>query len=304
MKISIVTPSFNSVRFIRQTINSVITQCGEFSIEYIIVDNESSDGTKEVIKEFQRLLRSSEFVSGCNTVELIYISQHDSGMYDAINKGFEAATGDIYAWLNSDDIYLPGAFATIVNVFSKYTDIHWLKGITSYITGDATTIWRAGRCLLYAQSWIRDGVYGRDHYFIQQDSVFWRAHMWDRAGGIDATLKLAGDYYLWAKFAEYSPLVSVNALISCFRTVDGQLSQDLRAYTLEMKSLLPGNNTLSTRTRLFLQSERWVPRFISKYIYRLLYSHETFHLIMINAKGEIKNITGQYFDVLRYISRN
>ena len=184
MKISIVTPSFNSARYIRETIQSVLSQQGDFSVEYLIIDNCSTDETREIVEEFQRYLAGNGFPLGCNNIELIFISEPDDGMYDAINKGFEKASGDIHAWLNSDDIYLPGAFATITKVFSLYENIHWVKGITSYISENTTSIWRAGQCFLYAQSCIRKGIYGRDHYFIQQDSVFWRAHMWNRAGAL------------------------------------------------------------------------------------------------------------------------
>ena len=301
MKISIVTPSFNSACHIRETILSVLSQQGNFSVEYLIIDNCSTDETREIVEEFQKCLAENGFPLGCNNIELIFISEPDNGMYDAINKGFEKASGDIHAWLNSDDIYLPGAFATITKVFSLYEDIHWVKGITSYISEDTTSIWRTGQCFLYAQSWIRKGIYGRDHYFIQQDSVFWRAHMWNRAGGIDNGLKLAGDYYLWVRFAEHSPLVSVNACVSCFRTVDGQLSQDLQAYAMEVKSFLPGDDAVSSRFRLFVKYEKRLPEVIKKHILRLLFGREIFLVLLINARGEMEKISGEYYDVLKHL---
>jgi glycosyltransferase involved in cell wall biosynthesis len=304
VKISIVTPSFNSACHVRETILSVLSQQGDFSIEYLIIDNCSTDETIEIVEEFQRCLAEKGFPLGCNNIELIFISEPDNGMYDAINRGFGKASGDIHAWLNSDDIYLPGAFATITKVFSLYEDIHWVKGITSYISEDTTSIWRTGQCLMYAQSWIRKGIYGRDHYFIQQDSVFWRAHMWDRTGGIDHAFRLAGDYYLWTKFSEHSPLVSVNALVSCFRTVDGQLSQDLQAYNMEVKNFLPGDDALSSRSRLFIKHEKRLPGIIKKYIFRLLFGREIFMVVLINAKGKMKKISGEYYDVLKRILRS
>ena len=301
LKVSIVTPSFNSARYIRETIQSVITQSGDFSIEYIVVDNDSTDGTIEIVEEFQRLLSSDTFSSGCKAIKLELVTQQDAGMYDAINKGFERATGDVYAWLNSDDIYLPGALATITKVFEEYKDIHWVKGITSYISEDVASIWRVGSCLLYAQRWIQKGVYGRDHYFIQQDSVFWRTQMWNKVGGIDSAFKLAGDYYLWVRFAEHSSLVTVKALVSCFRRVDGQLSQDYKAYVTEMKKVLPGDDALSIKARLFVKYGKRLPVVINKYIFRLLFGRMKFSVVLINAQGQMKRIVGEYFDVLKYI---
>jgi len=301
LKVSIVTPSFNSARYIRETIQSVITQSGEFSIEYIVVDNCSTDGTREIVEEFQQLLGSDAYSSGCNSIELKLMIQQDSGMYDAINRGFEKASGDVYAWLNSDDIYLPGALATVTRVFSSYEDIHWLKGITSYIPEGMTSIWRTGRCLLYIQGWIKRGIYGRDHYFIQQDSVFWRADLWKKTGGIDSALSLAGDYYLWMRFAEHSALVTVKAYVSCFRCVAGQLSRDFERYTSEMNKLSPGNEALSTRSRLFVKYERKLPRIFRKYVFRILFGRQEASAVLINSQGEMKRISGEYYDVLEQV---
>lgn len=300
MKVSIVTPSFNSAQYIRETIQSVITQGGNFSIEYIVVDNCSTDSTKKIVEEFQRLLESKSFPLGCNEVSLILVSEQDKGMYDAINKGFNKATGDIFAWLNADDIYLPGALATITKVFSSYEDIHWVKGITSYVTED-NSIWQAGNCLLYTQKWIGAGVYGRDHYFIQQDSVFWRAWLWKKCGGFDSNFKRAGDYYLWVKLAEFAPLITVRSWLSCFRRVEGQLSQDLDAYMKEVKNLLPGNDALSNRVSQFVRLEKRIPHVIKPYLFRLIFGRLQFSLVLIRPDGKLKKIVGEYYDVLRLL---
>lgn len=297
MKISIVTPSFNSARYIRETIQSVISQHGDFAIEYFVVDSCSTDGTREIVEEFQRLLGTGSYPLGCNGIELNFISEPDKGMYDAINKGFEKATGDIFAWLNSDDIYLPGALGTIAKVFNNFEDVHWVKGSTSYIT-EETSIWEVGNCLLYTQDWIKVGVYGRDHYFIQQDSVFWRAWLWKKCGGIDANFKLSGDYYLWVKFAEWAPLISVRSLVSCFRSVKGQLSQDFAAYIREVKKISRGNDILSIKVRLFSLSEKRLPSFMRPYIFRLIFGRPPFSVVLINADGKLEKIVGEYYKIL------
>lgn len=302
MKISIVTPSFNSARFIRETILSVISQKGDFFIEYIIVDNCSSDGTKDIVNEFQSLLMGNNAVLKGSFIDLIFMSEPDEGMYDAINKGFKKSTGDIHAWINADDIYLPGAFSTIVKVFGKYPDVYWLKGVTSYIT-DETTIWKTGRCLLYSQSLIKSGIYGRDHFFIQQDSVFWRAELWVQSGEININYKLAGDYYLWLKFSELAPLITVKAWVSCFRKVQGQLSSDITAYQEEVKKISP-RNSVSRKMKYFYKFEKILPIFFKKILFEFIFSQPKFSLILIDSCGVIRRATGKYYDVSRLITKN
>lgn len=297
MKFSIVTPSFNSARHIRETIQSVITQSGDFFIEYFVVDNCSTDGTKEIVKEYQRLLSTGNFPLACNGIAMNFISEQDKGMYDAINKGFANASGDVFAWINADDIYLPGALCTIAKVFAADDDIHWLKGITSYITDDGL-FRQAGRCLLYAQSWIQSGIYGRDHYFIQQDSVFWRAWLWKQSGGIDSNFKRAGDYYLWVRFAEFVPLITVKSWISCFRSVKGQLSQDIAAYMREAGNFSVGNDALSKRVRLFFRYEKSLPEFLKPFLFKRAFGRPVFSVVLVSADGKLNKIAGDYYDIL------
>lgn len=300
-KISIVTPSFNSSRYISETIQSVISQSGDFSIEYFVVDKCSTDDTNLIVEEFQRLLKDDRFPLACNGVDLHFVSEDDDGMYDAINKGFEKASGDIFAWLNADDIYLPGALATITKIFSNFQDVHWVKGVTSYITKN-TSIWQVGRTLLYTQDWISAGIYGRDHYFIQQDSVFWRSWLWEKCGSVDSNCKLAGDYSLWIKFAKQTPLVSVRSWVSCFRNVEGQISQDHIAYMKEARNFSPGNDALSSKVRYFFLYEKHLPRFIRPIVFRLLFGQPMFSAVLINADNDLKIIIGEYYDVICQIS--
>lgn len=302
IKFSIVTPCFNSGRFIRETIQSVISQQGDFTIEYFVVDNCSTDATREIVEEFQTLLKTGNYPLVCNGIDLYFICESDKGMYDAINKGFYKATGDIFAWINADDVYLPSAFATMAKVFSIYPDIHWTKGVTSYIT-EESSIWSVGKCMLYNQNWIKSGIYGRDRYFIQQDSVFWRAWLWQQCGGIDTSFKKAGDYYLWINLAELTSLVSVTSWVSCFRRVEGQISQDIAAYMKEVRSISSGNDKLSTKVRFFsrLERKKRLPTFIKRTLYRLLFGLDDYSLVLINENGQFNRITGQYYDVMRVL---
>lgn len=109
LKISIVTPSFNQASFLEETIDSVLSQ-RDPNLEYVIMDGGSSDNSVEVIKR--------------KTSRLAYwTSEPDKGQYDAINKGFAKTTGDIMAWINSDDKYTPWAFSIVRDLFTKYPQI-------------------------------------------------------------------------------------------------------------------------------------------------------------------------------------
>lgn len=282
MKISIVTPSNNSEKFIAEAIESVISQKGDFEIEYFIIDNCSKDRTLDIIKRYEGLLEQGLYTIKCSKVNLKCFSERDKGMYDAINKGFSMATGDIFAWINADDFYLPGAFNIVAKVFQKYTEIKWLKGITSYIN-ESSTIYKTGKCFLYNQQWIEEGVYGREAYFIQQDSVFWRSDLWKTVGKIDADLKLAGDYYLWKGFAKQTPLFTVKAYLSCFRKVEGQLSQNFEAYIRECEKINGSLEDLK-KTKIFFACEKSIPVFLRPLIYRMLFGNQKLNIVeLING---------------------
>jgi len=296
---SIVTPSFNSDKYISETINSVISQSGNFRIEYIIIDNFSDDSTVKIVRKYQKYLQSKECILNCNGVEIIYVTEKDSGMYDAINKGFSLATGDIYAWINSDDIYLNGCFNLFEKIFYDFTEICWVKGITSYINKNST-ITSTGTCFLYSREWINSGLYGPVLQFIQQDSVFWRSALWKESGGVNASYKRAGDYDLWKKFSEITSLYSVNAYVSCFRTVDNQKSEDLYEYWKEVENVdelvLSSNKILNHVNRY----ENWKNNYFIRRFLKLVFPH-TFHLISVCKDGSLELHHGMYDELQKLL---
>jgi glycosyltransferase involved in cell wall biosynthesis len=112
-KISIITPSYNQVNFIQHTIDSVLGQ--EYpNLEYIIIDGGSTDGTVEIIKGYLGRLQ--------------WISERDNAQSDAINKGLRISTGEVVAFLNSDDIYEPGALEKVGQFFAKHREAKWVTG--------------------------------------------------------------------------------------------------------------------------------------------------------------------------------
>ena len=293
-RFSIVTPTYNSERYIGETIKSVISQVGNFSVEFLVMDGGSTDRTQEIVQRYQKLLLENTYPVQCDGVVIHWHSGKDGGMYDAIKKGFARATGDVYAWINSDDIYLSGAFDIVQRTLEKYPEISWLKGITSYIN-ENSTIYTVGRSNLYRQDWIRVGLYGPVLHFIQQDSVFWRAAIWHKSGGVDAKLSLAGDYFLWKSFAKLAPLYSLKAYVSCFRKVPNQKSADIQAYFREIEKISPLDKHSSTKiSRKFNRIES-LTRFLRPLCYRLAFGRHQHHLVILEKSVEPYLLEGEYY---------
>ena len=233
MKISIITPCFNSEKYIEETIESVLSQKGSFEIEYIIVDGGSTDNTVSIIKKYKESVESGEFPVKCNKVSFDYLSEKDDGMYDALTKGFKLITGDIVTYINSDDFYLPNAFSVAVDIFDKYLDVDWLTGSTVGYNEKGQIV----DCLLpfkYKRRLIRKGIYGTILINIQQESTLWRKKLLDDLdfNGLKK-YKFAGDFYLWYTFSKRTDLYIVQSCIGGFRGRPGQISQQQREYLKE-----------------------------------------------------------------------
>jgi glycosyltransferase involved in cell wall biosynthesis len=258
MKFSIITPVYNGEKHIAETVESVLSQEGDFEIEYIIIDGGSTDGTIDIIKSYDEKLHTGFYSVKCNGITFRWLSEKDNGMYDAINKGFYRATGDAYAYINSDDVYEQGAFEIIAITFRKYPEIQWLKGITSFI--DENSKYRSGLCHIYNPKWIEAGIYGRYAPFIQQDSVFFHSGLWKKSGPIDERLRYAGDYFLWIKMSHYANLISVNKKVSCFRKRSGQLSENMARYRQEQDQIMPPTKSLiEKKAKLFFWIKSHTP---------------------------------------------
>ncbi|MDR3491459.1 MAG: glycosyltransferase family 2 protein [Gammaproteobacteria bacterium] len=178
--ISLVTPSFNQGEFIERTILSVIEQKYP-ALEYIIQDGGSNDNTQEVIQKYASSLK-------------YWDSQKDNGQSHALNLGFEHATGEIMAYLNSDDILLPGTLAYVANYFTSNPNIDVIYGHRILIDEHDHEI---GRWVLPPHN---SKVLKWADY-IPQETLFWRKSIWDKAGAqIDESFKFAMDWDLLLRF--------------------------------------------------------------------------------------------------------
>jgi glycosyltransferase involved in cell wall biosynthesis len=240
MRFSIVTPVLNGEKFLDQAILSVVTQAGPFTIRYHIQDGGSKDATLSILAAWQdRLAR--DFPISCEGIEFSFASAPDRGLYDAVNRGFAACgDSDAMAWINADDRFQPGAFATVEEIFRCFSDIEWLTGRTAIVdeTGIALAL---SPVTPFPREAIEAGIFDGRHagaYFIQQEGTFWRPSLWKKAGGLDANFRFAGDFDLWRRFARHSELVIADTILGCFRVRAGQITANLNSYQAEIDSFL------------------------------------------------------------------
>jgi glycosyltransferase involved in cell wall biosynthesis len=210
-KISIITPSFNQVSFLKETVQSIHSQVVDLEIEHIIVDGGSTDGTVEYLQELGD--------------QVIWWSGKDKGQADAVNKGIRMATGEIIGWLNSDDLYLPGALQAVADHFGKHPGCRWLYGRCRIIDkfGRERWKWITG----YKNARLKKFAYDKllRENFISQPAVFFRKDLFEEAGPLDLELHYAMDYDLWLRFGKISPAGVVSKDLSSFRRHGGSKSE-------------------------------------------------------------------------------
>lgn len=180
--ISIVTPTYNYAHFLERTMKSVIYQ-GYPELEYIVQDGGSSDNTIEIVKKFKHHIKHFE-------------SKKDNGQSHAINLGFQQATGEIMAYLNSDDILLPGTLDYIANFFSIHPKVDVVYGHRLTINEDDQVV---GEWIMPPHN--EEAMRWAD--YIPQETLFWRRSIWEKVGGqADESLQFAMDWDLLLRFQE------------------------------------------------------------------------------------------------------
>ncbi len=186
---SVITPSFQQGDFIERTIQSVLTQVKSDSestspieIDYVVCDGGSSDQTVAILQRYGSQLR--------------WISERDRGQADAVNTGIAMTTGDIIAWINSDDVYFPGAFAAVQAVFAAHPEV-------AAVYGNAD--WIDDRDQLIAPFPTRPWHYDRlpDDCYLCQPAVFFRRSLVEKFGNLDIRLNYCLDYELWLRYGQH-----------------------------------------------------------------------------------------------------
>lgn len=197
MRISIVTASYNQAQFIEQTIDSVLSQ-GYPDLEYIIMDGGSKDGSVDIIRKYEKHLA-------------YWISEKDQGAADAIAKGFSKATGTILAYLNSDDLYLPGSLAAMAEALNE-PEVDVAYGNMYWIDSDGKTIGEQRQTPFTRKGYLFGGS------TLQQPATFWKRDLYLECGGMDPSYRFTFDTDLFFRFAlKGARFKHVNKFVASFR---------------------------------------------------------------------------------------
>jgi glycosyltransferase involved in cell wall biosynthesis len=207
--VSIVTPTLNRARFLEHTLASVAAQTYR-AVEHIVVDGGSTDHTLALLRDWEKRHK------------VRWSSEPDTGMYDAINKGLALATGEIVAYLNSDDLYFPWTIATIVEAFKQSRDV-------AFVYGDVLSVDER----IHAERIHWQLPFNLDYIrrvgFLAQPAVFWRRELVVREGGFDETLRYVADCDYWMRLGEKHRFQKVNEIVAIERDHAGALRERDRA---------------------------------------------------------------------------
>lgn len=211
MKISIITPSLNSEKFIETALKSIhLSQSGDFSIEHIIVDGGSTDQTINIINSFKEK----------NAANIILLQGKDKNMYDAINKGLKKMSGNIWACLNTDDQYFPGILAEVVKEFKRSPEIEVVYGEMEYVSENGK--------ILYSEKLpsfsLRNLILAKGSFGIHQPAMFLRKSVISKVGLFDTNYNYASDYDYLIKVGNTCNMSVLNKKMTRFRIHEESLS--------------------------------------------------------------------------------
>ena len=209
MKLSIITPTKNSEKYILETLQSIHGQRYP-DLEHIIVDGCSTDNTVPVIRKFTEDNKS-------DNVRLVV--KEDRNMYEAINRGLSGISGDIYAYLNSDDCYYDGAFKVVSNYFEKYQDVDMLYGNCEYVDENGSTLFWSNNPAFNFNRLVRVKT-----SFIQQPATFFRRRVLEKIGDFDTSYNLASDYEYLLRAGRVCRVMRVREVLVRFRIHSSSLT--------------------------------------------------------------------------------
>lgn len=223
---TIITACRNSVAYVEETVRSVLAQrvftSGRCALEYLVCDGASTDGTLEVLRRFE--------AEGVRVV-----SEPDTGLYDALAKGLQKATGDYIAYLNAGDVFHPEGLGVAVDCL-ELPGVDWVTGY-AVAYNERSQVTRCALPFRYRAALFDCGAYGTRLPALQQESTIWRRSL---HATVDfdflRRLRYAGDAYLWKCFAKVAEPAIVRGQIGGFRIHRGQISERLDDYVLELRS--------------------------------------------------------------------
>ncbi|HVP21128.1 MAG TPA: glycosyltransferase family 2 protein [Anaerolineaceae bacterium] len=193
---TVVTPSYNQAQFLEQTMLSVLNQDYP-NLEYIVVDGASSDGSQEIIRKYADRLAW-------------WVSEKDHGQGEAINKGFASAAGEFIAWLNSDDVYQPGALSAAAEALQAHPEAAFVYSDVLAIDGENRVL-----NLMHYGNWSLDDL--MTFHIIGQPGVFMRRSVLEKAGFLDPNYHYVLDVHLWLRMAQIAPIVHIPGILAAGR---------------------------------------------------------------------------------------
>jgi glycosyltransferase involved in cell wall biosynthesis len=211
-KISVITPAYNSGRFLEECLQSVRDQNYQ-NIEHVVMDSLSKDNTLEILKKYE------------GTYGLVYVSEKDGGIADAMNKGFRKATGDIFAWVDADNYYAPGIINEVAELFEKNPDIDIVYGNIEIFgeNGYRRTYGPPPELTFKKSLVLTTGA------IPAQPAVFFRRKLFEQVNGFNTSYRVAGDYDFWVKVLKMRPkLLYVNKIFGYYRKEDSAASQSAK----------------------------------------------------------------------------
>ncbi len=238
-RISIITPSYNQGIFIEETIRSVLLQ-GYPNLEYIIIDGGSTDKTIDIINKYEPWI-------------YYWVSEPDNGQTHAINKGLAKATGDIIAYINSDDYYLPGTLLKVAEHFHQFPDTDLLHGVCRYVNQQGEKIGEQfGDIQTLEEVLDLWDVWWKKRQFVQPE-VFWTRRITEKIGLLREELNFVMDYDYWCRIIQAGGLVrKIDSELSCFRFTEHQKSNQNLKVAEELLHLIQPQ-LWSSSTRISLQ---------------------------------------------------
>jgi glycosyltransferase involved in cell wall biosynthesis len=243
---TVITPCRNAERLVRRTAESIMAQTavrsGRIRLQYVVCDGASTDRTVDVVRE----------VCG-HAVEVV--SEPDRGMYEALAKGFRRAHGDVVSYLNAGDLYAPTALDVVADVLEQHP-VEWVTGLAVRHNANAQVV-RVDLPYRYRRRFLEKALYGTRvlPFFVTQEATFWSRRLLSLVD-LDrlASFRLAGDAYLWKRFASEAELVVVESHLGGFAEEPGQLSEDRGAYLRELDTIReparPSDRILALADRL------------------------------------------------------
>lgn len=238
MQFLVIIPLLRQCALLQQSIGSALLQFGDFDLHVHLQCAEASIESESLVEHWREWLNANR----CARAKLTTSFDADAGIYDGISRAMKDIVPPdevVMTWLGADDVLLPGALATVQSILSQHPEIEWLTGQRCISGPDGATYSDHGPCYKFRRMVLAWGKHdGRLAPFVMQEGTFWKVGLWKRAGGVNGTLRFAGDWDLWRRFAEISPLYTVNFSLARFSRTPGSLSSEMSPYYSEIDLVL------------------------------------------------------------------